>query len=515
MNNEIIKVLLIEDNPGDARLIKEMLNDSDNFNFELKCVDRLSAGLECLNKRNINLILLDIFLPDSSGLNTIERIIAKSAGIPVVIITGIEDETLAIESLKKGIQDYLIKGRMNSVSLIRCLNYALERHRLVSELEKYNEELSASELRLREVIEKNSDAIVIVNSDGIINFVNPTAESLFRRKSLELIGEQFGFPIVTGNPAEVEIFLGSGEMRIAEMQMVEIKWEGDIAYVASLRDITERKKMEQMLIQSEKMASIGVLAAGVAHEINNPMGYVYSNLKTIKKYNEKIKNFYYSLQDLSNKYSNIDKNTGNAFTEKYIKLKEEVNIDFILNDMSEAVEESIEGAEKVNSIVYDLKDFAREEKSKMEAANINDGIEKTLNVIWNELKYKAEVVKEFGDIPEIRCDIRRLNQVFMNIIVNAVQAIENHGIIKVKTYGSDDSVIIQISDTGKGISKENINKIFDAFFTTKEPGKGTGLGLSISYKIIEGHNGKIKVESEVGKGTTFTIKLPVQITEAV
>ena len=144
----------------------------------------------------------------------------------------------------------------------------------------------------------------------------------------------------------------------------------------------------------------------------------------------------------------------------------------------------------------------------MKLANINDGIEKTLNVIWNELKYKAEVIKEFGSIPEIECDIQRLDQVFMNILVNAAQAIEKQGKITIKTFTENNYVVIKISDTGKGISREYISKIFDAFYTTKEPGKGTGLGLSISYKIIQEHNGTIDVESEVGKGTTFKIKLP-------
>ena len=172
--------------------------------------------------------------------------------------------------------------------------------------------------------------------------------------------------------------------------------------------------------------------------------------------------------------------------------------------------ESLNGTEKVKMIVSDLIDFSREEKPEMKLTKINDGIEKILNVVWNELKYKAEVIKEFGDIPEIECDIHRLSQVFMNILVNAAQAIEKQGKITIKTSAENNFVIIKISDTGKGIPGEYISKIFDAFYTTKEPGKGTGLGLSISYKIIHEHNGTIDVESEVGKGTTFTIKLPAK-----
>ena len=158
----------------------------------------------------------------------------------------------------------------------------------------------------------------------------------------------------------------------------------------------------------------------------------------------------------------------------------------------------------------DLKDFSRAEKPQLEMADVNGVIEKSLSVIWNELKYKAEIIKEFEELPEIECDVQKINQVFINILINAVQAIENRGKITIKTFTSDNSVVIRISDTGCGIPKEKINKIFDAFFTTKDPGKGTGLGLSISYKIIEEHNGTIDVESEIGRGTTFTIRLPVK-----
>jgi len=150
----------------------------------------------------------------------------------------------------------------------------------------------------------------------------------------------------------------------------------------------------------------------------------------------------------------------------------------------------------------------------MRPEDINAGIDKVLNVVWNELKYKAEVKKEYGVIPEVNCNIQRLEQVFINILVNAAHAIEKRGIISIKTYAEENSVYIRISDTGSGIPEENLKKIFDAFYTTKSAGKGTGLGLSISYKIIQEHKGEIFVESEVGKGTTFTIKLPVENYEA-
>jgi len=273
--------------------------------------------------------------------------------------------------------------------------------------------------------------------------------------------------------------------------------------------------MEQMLIQSEKMASIGILAAGIAHEINNPVGYINSNLKTLEKYNEKFGSFYNSIQTLIDECSDNCLDKPGSLIEKFLKFKDTINYDYLLQDMKDAVQESLEGTEKVKRIVSDLKDFAREEKPEMKPANVNDAIKKTLNVIRNEIKYKAEVIKEFGDIPEIECDIQRLEQVFMNVLINAAQAIEKKGTIKIKTFSADSFVVIQITDTGTGIPEKNIGKILEPFYTTKGPGKGTGIGLSISLKIIQEHNGTINVESKVGKGTTFTIKLPVKDSEKV
>ncbi|OGW22673.1 MAG: hypothetical protein A2077_07770 [Nitrospirae bacterium GWC2_46_6] len=165
--------------------------------------------------------------------------------------------------------------------------------------------------------------------------------------------------------------------------------------------------------------------------------------------------------------------------------------------------------ERIKKIVQDLKSFSRVDEAERKTANINEGIESTVNIVWNELKYKATVKKEYGDIPPIKCNAGQLNQVFMNILINAVHAIEEQGEIIIKTRHEDNNIFISISDTGSGIPADKINRIFEPFFTTKEVGKGTGLGLSIAYDIVKKHNGDIIVESEVGKGTTFTVRIPV------
>jgi signal transduction histidine kinase len=272
------------------------------------------------------------------------------------------------------------------------------------------------------------------------------------------------------------------------------------------------KKSQVQLLQSEKMASIGQLAAGVAHEINNPSGFVSSNLKTLSEYQNDI-------EKVVREYRKLVKNMKNTRTVEHLlpsiseqikritDLEAEVDIDFILNDVPDLIKESREGTERIKKIVIALKDFAHPGDDKLKFADINKGLDSTLNVVWNELKYKSTVTKDYGDIPSVRCYPQQLNQVFMNLLVNAAQAIEKQGEIRLLTRAFDGYVEIKISDTGKGIPEEDLSKIFDPFFTSKEIGKGTGLGLNVVYNIIQKHKATIDVQSEVGKGTTFSIRL--------
>jgi len=308
-----------------------------------------------------------------------------------------------------------------------------------------------------------------------------------------------------------------------------------IGVIESFRDISERKQaeealqkshdeLEQMLqrlketqaqvLQSEKLASIGQLAAGVAHEINNPTGFISSNLHSLASYEKDISALiaeYRSLISELNKAVATEEGRA-AISEKLERiaaLEKEIDIEFLLDDTPNLIKECREGTEQIKKIVIDLKDFAHPGEGKLKYADINKCLDSTLNIVWNELKYKATVTKEYGDLPEVQCYPQQLNQVFMNLLVNAAQAIENKGEIRIVTQANDGYVEIKISDTGVGIPKENLSKIFDPFFTTKEEGKGTGLGLNVTYQIVKKHKGTIDVESTVGAGTTFTIRIPV------
>jgi signal transduction histidine kinase len=267
--------------------------------------------------------------------------------------------------------------------------------------------------------------------------------------------------------------------------------------------IDKLNEAQNQLLQSEKMASIGQLSAGIAHEINNPVGYVASNLKTLNLYFDRIVSLIkvYELQET--------KLPGEA-QDTVKKIKSEIELDYLFEDIPALLKESTDGLSRVSKIVIDLKSFAHAAADVWEIADIQEGLESTLNVVWNELKYKVDLVRDYNELPQIECKLSQLNQVFLNMLVNAAQAIKEHGIITLRTRQAGDQVIVEISDTGQGIAKENLIRIFDPFFTTKPVGKGTGLGLTLSYGIVKKHHGKIEVESKIGSGTTFRIYLPIR-----
>lgn len=269
------------------------------------------------------------------------------------------------------------------------------------------------------------------------------------------------------------------------------------------KSLADLKSSQEQLIQQEKLASIGHLAAGVAHEIKNPTGYISSNLGTMKKYIAKFAEFI-ELQDKASQDLPPEKIT------ELRQVRKKFKIDFLMDDARSLIAECMEGAERINKIVEGLKSFSRKEQDSARAVDINECLENALTVAWNELKYKATVEKNYGDLPSVECFSNQLGQVFMNLLVNAAHAIEKQGKITIATRLDGEAVIVSIADTGCGIPKSIQEKIFEPFFTTKEAGVGTGLGLSIIKEIIAKHNGKITVESEEGEGSIFTVSIPIR-----
>lgn len=267
--------------------------------------------------------------------------------------------------------------------------------------------------------------------------------------------------------------------------------------------IRQLEEAHNQLLQSEKLASIGQLAAGVAHEVNNPIGFVNSNLCTLKKYVA-------DLLELNAAYERLEPELSAIAGEQIKALKARIDLPFVREDMPALIAESIDGTSRVRRIVQDLRDFSRAGDSEWHTVDVHAGLESTLNVVWNEIKYKAEVERDYGELPEIDCLPSQLNQVFLNLLVNAAQSIAERGTITLRTRRDGDHVAISVCDTGSGIPPELLDRIFDPFFTTKPVGKGTGLGLSVTYGIVEKHGGRIEVDSVPGQGSVFTIRLPIR-----
>ncbi|AYH43264.1 ATP-binding protein [Azoarcus sp. DN11] len=326
-----------------------------------------------------------------------------------------------------------------------------------------------------------------------------------------IVGRVFGYSDITERIRSEETLRESRDRledrvreRTAQLENANVTLQAEKLHQQTL--IRKLEEAHNQLLQSEKLASIGQLAAGVAHEINNPVGFVNSNLGTLQRYAE-------DLLRLLSAYEQIEPALTVEQLDEISRIKREIDAGYLRDDIGDLLNESLDGLQRVKRIVQDLKDFSHVDKAERELANLEAGLESTLNVVWNEIKYKADVVKEYAQLPRIECFPSQLNQVFMNLLVNAAHAIEDHGRIALRTGYDETHVWVEVEDTGKGIRPEHLSRIFEPFFTTKAVGKGTGLGLSVSYGIVSRHHGHIDVKSELGKGTVFRVVLPRAFTD--
>ena len=566
-----MEILIAEDNAVSRNLLKKVLAKQGH---RVLVAENGIKAWELFQGNNVNMVITDWSMPGMDGVTLCKKIrsSASKSYTYVIILTAKDQKEDLVEVFNAGADDYIAKPFDHHE-----LNARIKTGARIVELEIKHEELAnvliESRNKLKIVFDSLEEEIVAIDD----KFRIVSANNAFLRNTgttfQEIIGKHcfkdengsnIGFcdkkvnslakrVIESGTPQHsLDTYADKhGKKRYKRMNCLPVKDESGRIFqlVIVLKDITDDKIREEkikalnkrlqetsdeikvknekleytlkrlkdtqtQIVQAEKMASVGQLAAGIAHEINNPTGFVSSNLKTLVDYlndiNRLIKEYRMLITDLKDNDAE-DKITSSI--EKQLDqisgIEEEIDLEFIMNDVLDLINDCREGTKRIKKIVLDLKDFAHPGEDKLQSTDINKGIESTLNVVWNELKYKATVTKEYGDLPLIKCYPQQLSQVFMNIFVNAVQAIEKRGEIRISTRADNGSVEVRISDTGIGISKENISKIFDPFFTTKEVGKGTGLGMNIAYNIIKKHKGTIDVESMPGKGTTFIIKIPV------
>jgi signal transduction histidine kinase len=428
-----MKILLVDDSRFNLITAEKILRESNILCDILLCDSGLKA-LEIIKPEGIDIVLLDIVMPDFSGIDTLKEIRKERSfdGIQVIMFTSHTDKLVLKESFKYGANDYVRKP-----------------------------------IEPIEFISRISAAVTARNYD-------------IRLKEL--------------------------------LQSLEIK-------NCQLTELTnELKEMQFHLVNKEKFAAIGELAAGIAHEINNPMGYVSSNLETLRNNVNKFNFILGKYRELAKHIEEQEKSSSELIKmfRDISKLETAMHIDFVVDDIDNLIEDSLEGIGRVSKIVQSLRRFARTGfEEELILNDINEIIEETLLVLKHEAINVADIAVDFKDIPDIMCNRNQIGQVVMNIIINAIDSIKSqnryeHGHIVISTYSEGDNVIIEIGDDGPGIDNSVINRIFNPFFTTKDVGQGTGLGLSISHDIIVNkYKGQILVKSEIDKGTIFSIKLPL------
>jgi len=377
-------------------------------------------------------------------------------------------------------------------------------------------------------------AVLVVNGAGRVVRCNAAAAEIFGRTREALLGRSAAdwFPDETGQSVVARTLAdgvrfedaassvsGPSGVRIpVAVSSAPITGPDGLprGVLASFQDLSGIRQLQQQVLQTEKMAAIGQLAAGVAHEINNPMGFIHANLFQMAEY----------VSDLRRVSEEVDAmrkaaEAGNAreIAEAAGRLgavSDELDVDFLLSDLTKAIRESQEGSERIRHIVRDLRDFSRQDTAEHVLADLNQCLDSTANIVWPMMKHLVVLEREYQDLPGVRCYPMQLQQVFMNLLVNAFQAIEEKrevepesGRIVLRTIHRGDRVVVSVTDSGVGIAPADVDRIFAPFFTTKPVGAGTGLGLSTAYNIVQRHGGSLDVESELGRGATFRLTLPV------
>ncbi|MGL1935077.1 MAG: ATP-binding protein [Fibrobacterales bacterium] len=538
-----IQLLILEDNPVDLSLLRGLVHNITSLNCTIETAKSLQEALTHIASIQFDIILSDLNLPDSKGLETLARLTSHTPDTPIIVITGEFGGDIGIKAVTAGAQDYLTKGKYDVTLLEKSIIYAIERKN-VSLRYTQNEE------HHKRLVDSLPIGIMNVDDKGKITLANPQMLSILKMPPPQLIGKsiydfipedfekkmllkQFEIMQQSKNPT----YHYAGKRVTQEQNEVDVTCSitgyavetSDMHHFTILtEDIThkqkaekDKKQLESQLLQAQKMESIGTLAAGVAHEINTPIQFIGDNTLFIK---DSIYNVFLLLKEHENTIKELtqlypDNETISQFKEHLEQTAEEIDIDFLKEEMPTALTQSMEGVSRVTNIVKAMKDFSHSGTDNMALESINSAIESTIIIAKNEWKYCADLETNLSEnIPLAMCYIGEIKQVFLNLIINASHAIieqfkgtREKGLITISTSATDTHIVIVITDNGSGIPEDIQDKVFDPFFTTKEVGVGTGQGLSMAYQTMKKkHKGSISLNSIQGEGTTFTLELPLE-----
>jgi len=480
MQNIFAKILLIEDDMNDAFLLKRLLQKAQFITVEIDQAETLQQAIHYLQNQSYDLILLDLFLPETQGLDTFSNLSSHSHDLPIIVLSGLEDQDIALAAVQAGAQDYLAKGQFDTHLLSRSIRYGIERQHLSVRLKQQNQELQAKETQLRTIISQNADGMVMINSQGIVLFANPAAESLLGCPANELNAAVLGFPFTSQETTELTIQQPSGDSVIVEMRLVQMNWNSESAYLASLRDITPRKQAEESLLralEAEKQLNQlkSQIISVVSHEYRTPLTVILSSAEMLSRYRQKLSDAKQA-KHLERIQSAVEHLTALVDDVLFINQAELNKLEF----KPEPIE---------------IIPFTQELVSQFQ--------------VGGEDKYRL-VFSNQGNCGQLNGDAKLLRQILTNLVSNAIKYSPDGGNVGVNLSCEDSQIILQVSDSGIGISPEDQIQLFQSFSRATNVGaiSGTGLGLSIVKKCVELHGGEITLTSEVGVGTTFTVTLP-------
>jgi two-component system, cell cycle sensor histidine kinase and response regulator CckA len=465
------RLLLVEDNRGDRDLMREQLAEIHDFNLTIDDAGTLEEAMAMVGRQHYDSLIIDLNLPDSFGIDTLTAMRRACPDTPIVVLSGEGRRSLQAEVLRAGAQDFLNKNATGNELMARAMLYSLERHR--SEAMRRHVEQSLTE---------SHDGVVVTDEHGVVLFVNQAALTLLGRSANDFIGEEFGFSIHENQALEIEI-VHAKERRTAELRVVPYTWNHRPAYLATLRDVTERTRLAEQLRHAQKLEAVGQLAGGVAHDFNNILTVVLASAEIV-------------LEEID---------------EKHPSRRSIVDIQ--------------QAGRRAAALTRQLLTFARRHIHAPKVLDLNESVSSILKMLERLIGEHVQIVLNLDPSPpHVLVDPDQMSQVLTNLVVNARDAMPRGGAITIRTSSTvlDDAaavfwalaagryVVLSVRDTGEGMTRDVKERAFEPFFTTKKD-RGTGLGLSMVHGIITQSGGQIKVDSEPNVGTTFTMLLPVAV----